>query len=128
MIPSSLPLCSISLLSRYIFRIVPITEVFIGSILSIFFLDWVVFHIRKFGDASKSPADRARRVDPDPVGSVSGSKLSILLGPGPKILDPTGSTRGRCRGISKLRDMWHCCLDWKTLPEWLNRLPHVSHV
>jgi len=34
---------------------------------------------------------RALRVDPDPVGSGSVSKISILSGPGPKILDPTGS-------------------------------------
>jgi hypothetical protein len=39
---------------------------------------------------------RARRVDPDPVGSGPESKISILSGPGPgpKILDPTGSNVG----------------------------------
>ncbi len=29
--------------------------------------------------------NRARRVDPDPVGSESGSKISILSGPGTEI-------------------------------------------
>ncbi len=37
---------------------------------------------------------RARRVDPDPVGSGSGSKILILSGPGPEIFVLPGNGPG----------------------------------
>ncbi len=47
-----------------------------------------------------SPVGRARRVDADPS-----PEIFILVGPGPKMLNPRGPTCGRFSRISKFRDM-----------------------